>query len=46
MADEILVVDSFSTDETLDICREYGARVIQHEYLTGQAKNWAILSVP
>jgi len=24
-ADEILVVDSFSTDSTLDICREYGA---------------------
>ena len=30
-ADEILVVDSYSTDITLDIAREYGARIIQHE---------------
>jgi glycosyltransferase involved in cell wall biosynthesis len=42
-ADEILVVDSFSSDETLDICREYGARIIQHEYVnSAQQKNWAI----
>jgi glycosyltransferase involved in cell wall biosynthesis len=41
-ADEILVVDSFSTDNTLDICREYGARVIQHEYInSAKQKNWA-----
>src|SRR5260370_33210043 len=42
-ADEILVVDSFSTDETLDICREHGARAIQHEYVqSAKQKNWAI----
>jgi glycosyltransferase involved in cell wall biosynthesis len=42
-ADEILVVDSFSTDDTLDICREYGARVIQNEYIqSAKQKNWAI----
>jgi glycosyltransferase involved in cell wall biosynthesis len=42
-ADEILVVDSFSTDGTLDICREYGARIIQHEYIqSSRQKNWAI----
>jgi glycosyltransferase involved in cell wall biosynthesis len=42
-ADEILVVDSFSTDSTLDVCREYGARVIQHEYIqSSKQKNWAI----
>src|SRR5690242_15504604 len=42
-ADEILVVDSFSTDGTLDICREYGARIIQHEYIqSANQKNWAI----
>lgn len=40
---EILVVDSFSSDRTLDICREYGARIIQHEYVNSAAqKNWAI----
>ncbi|MBC8509831.1 MAG: glycosyltransferase family 2 protein [Anaerolineales bacterium] len=42
-ADEILVVDSYSTDETLDICREYGARIIQHEYIqSAKQKNWAV----
>jgi glycosyltransferase involved in cell wall biosynthesis len=42
-ADEILVVDSFSTDGTLDVCREYGARIIQHEYIqSAKQKNWAI----
>jgi len=42
-ADEILVVDSFSTDQTLDICREYGARILQHEYIqSAKQKNWAI----
>jgi len=41
--DEILVVDSFSTDNTLDICREYGARILQHEYeQSAKQKNWAI----
>lgn len=42
-ADELLVVDSYSTDGTLDICREYGARIIQHEYVNSAAqKNWAV----
>jgi glycosyltransferase involved in cell wall biosynthesis len=42
-ADEILVVDSFSTDKTLDLCREYGARIIQHEYInSARQKNWAL----
>jgi glycosyltransferase involved in cell wall biosynthesis len=42
-ANEILVADSFSTDRTLDICREYGARIIQHEYIqSAKQKNWAI----
>jgi glycosyltransferase involved in cell wall biosynthesis len=42
-ADEILVVDSYSTDNTLDICREYGARIVQHEYQqSAKQKNWAI----
>ena len=32
-ADEIVVVDSFSTDRTVEICREYTERVYQHEWL-------------
>lgn len=42
-ADEILVVDSFSTDDTLSICSEYGARIMQHEYInSAKQKNWAV----
>lgn len=31
--DEIVVVDSFGTDRTVDICREYTDRVYQHKWL-------------
>lgn len=42
-ADELLVVDSYSTDRTLEIARNYNARIIQHEYLNSAAqKNWII----
>ena len=32
VADELLVVDSFSTDRTVEICRALGARVVQHAF--------------
>lgn len=32
-ADEIVVIDSFSKDKTVEICREYTERVYQHEWL-------------
>lgn len=32
VADEILVVDSYSTDATVAICRQLGARVLQHTW--------------
>lgn len=32
-ADEIVVVDSGSTDNTVDVCRSKGARVIHHEWM-------------
>ena len=42
-ADEILVVDSFSTDETVAIAKKYGVRVLQHEYIySAKQKNWTI----
>lgn len=34
-ADEIVVVDGFSTDKTVDICNEYGAKVLQHKFEGG-----------
>jgi glycosyltransferase involved in cell wall biosynthesis/tRNA A-37 threonylcarbamoyl transferase component Bud32 len=42
-ADDIFVVDSFSTDRTLDIARGYTDHIVQHEYINSAAqKNWAI----
>lgn len=41
--DEILVVDSGSTDRTLEIARASGARVLQHEFQGyGPQKAWAV----
>ena len=43
LADEILVVDSFSTDNTLEIAKGHGARIIQRKYENSASqKNWAI----
>jgi glycosyltransferase involved in cell wall biosynthesis len=42
-ADELILVDSFSTDRTLEIARPLVTRVLQHEYVSPAAqKNWAI----
>lgn len=41
--DEILIIDSFSTDNTVQICKEFGAKVLQREYnYASEQKNWAI----
>ena len=47
IASEIVIVDSFSTDETLSICRRYTDRIVQHPF-ENQAKqfNWALDHVP
>jgi len=42
-ADEIIVVDSFSTDKTLEIAKSFGAKIIQREFeYPASQKNWAI----
>jgi glycosyltransferase involved in cell wall biosynthesis len=42
-ADEIIVVDSYSTDNTVVIAKELGARILQREYeYSASQKNWAI----
>jgi glycosyltransferase involved in cell wall biosynthesis len=33
-SDDVVVVDSFSTDRTVEIARSVGARVIQHEFVS------------
>ena len=41
--DRIFIVDSFSTDSTLDICRDYTDWIVQHEYVNSATqKNWAM----
>ncbi len=42
-ADEIMVVDSGSTDATLEIARRFTDRILVHEYInSANQKNWAI----
>jgi glycosyltransferase involved in cell wall biosynthesis len=42
-ADEIIVVDSFSTDKTAEIAKKFPVKFVQHEYLNSAAqKNWII----
>jgi len=42
-ADEILLVDSFSTDKTVEIASRFPIRILQREYFGSAAqKNWAI----
>ena len=54
IADEIIVVDSFSTDKTVSICNEAGCRVVQRkfpgygaqrQYATSRANHRYVLSV-
>ena len=54
VADEVIVLDSFSTDKTIEICKRLNVRVIQRNwqgyaasknYLNKQAKNSYLLSI-
>ena len=43
IADEILVVDSYSTDKTVEICHSSGCKVLQHEFEGyGQQKQYGV----
>lgn len=42
LADRVLVVDSHSTDDTVEICRSMGCEVVQHPFENYSAqRNWA-----
>ena len=47
LSDEIFIVDSFSTDRTLDIAAEYPVRIYQNPWTTyaGQ-RQWALANLP
>ena len=41
--EEILICDSYSTDQTLDIAKSFGLKIIQKKYINSATqKNWAI----
>jgi len=43
VADEIIVVDSFSTDKTKEICLKYNVKFFEREFTNySEQKNWAI----
>jgi glycosyltransferase involved in cell wall biosynthesis len=45
--EEIIVIDSFSTDRTVEIARSFGVQVVTHEFITpAQQKNWALEHLP
>ncbi|MBY4896851.1 glycosyltransferase family 2 protein [Cupriavidus sp. AU9028] len=46
-SDDVVVLDSFSTDRTLEIARQYGARVYQRKFDNWSAhQNWANENIP
>ncbi len=43
ISDTVLVIDSFSTDATLDIARKHGAKVYERKYhYSADQKNWVL----
>ena len=46
-ADEVCIVDSFSSDGTLAIAQSFGVKVWQHKFTTfGAQRNWALKEIP
>ncbi len=47
LSDDVHVVDSFSTDGTVEICREHGCEVTQRNFQNyAEQRNWAIANLP
>jgi glycosyltransferase involved in cell wall biosynthesis len=46
-SDDVVVLDSYSTDGTLEIARKYGVRVVQRKFDSWSAhQNWAVTNIP
>jgi glycosyltransferase involved in cell wall biosynthesis len=46
LSDDVIVVDSFSTDKTVEIADSYPVRVVQHEFEThGKQRTWMLQEV-
>lgn len=47
LSDDIIVVDSFSNDRTVEIAQRYPVRVIQHAFEShGKQRTWMLRSIP
>lgn len=46
LSDDVIVVDSFSTDKTVEIAGSYPVRVVQHEFEThGKQRTWMLREI-
>jgi glycosyltransferase involved in cell wall biosynthesis len=46
-SDDLIIVDSFSTDRTLEICRDFGCKIHQNPFVNQAIQfNWALDNVP
>ena len=47
LSDDIIVIDSFSTDRTIEIVRRYPVQIVQHAFEThGKQRTWMLQEVP
>jgi glycosyltransferase involved in cell wall biosynthesis len=47
ISDDVHIVDSYSTDKTLEIATAAGAKIVQHPFENyGAQRNWAIANLP
>jgi glycosyltransferase involved in cell wall biosynthesis len=47
LSDDIIVVDSFSTDRTVEIASRYPVRVVQHQFEShGKQRTWMLENIP
>ncbi|NDJ19370.1 glycosyltransferase family 2 protein [Myxacorys almedinensis] len=47
LSDDVVVVDSLSSDRTIDIAKGYPVRIVQHEFEShGKQRTWMLQSVP
>jgi len=46
-SDDVVVFDSFSTDRTVEIAKQYGARIVQRQFDNWSShQNWAVSNIP
>ena len=47
LSDDIIIVDSFSTDKTVEIASHYPVRIVQHKFEShGKQRTWMLENVP